>query len=262
MHFTATSCVLRDGIDIESQLQMEETMLPAEIVQRQVIQAQLRPGSLRDDGHYFRETTFSMFGTDRAIKSFQLDIHPIADPAEQESCRAWGSVSYTTEIDFRDEKVDDCIVFSLFVKPETFARYAVKIAHGSVDEIILSVKSVAGLYSEWSPSIFTRNVKVLTEGSEQNIAFPPGHQIELPRLGHVGAAELYINRRLEFSRQVREPEAIEETPEFGTVAGVPETQTPAVTDPWMLQMLGSLRWAAWFVVWLLVLIFIVTLLKR
>ena len=44
-----------------------------------------------------------MFGTDRAIKSFQLDIHPIADPAEQESCRAWGSVSYTTEIDFRNE---------------------------------------------------------------------------------------------------------------------------------------------------------------
>jgi hypothetical protein len=98
-----------------------------------------------------------MFGTDRAIKSFQLDIHPIADPAEQESCKAWGSVSYTSEIDFRDETVDDCIVFYLFVKPETFARYAAKIAHGSVDEMILSVGSVAGFYSEWSPSISTPN---------------------------------------------------------------------------------------------------------
>ena len=100
-----------------------------------------------------------MFGTDRAIKSFQLDIHPITDPAEQESCAAWGTVSYTHEIDFRNETTEDCIVFYLFVKPETFARYAAKISHGSVDEMILSVGSVAGFYSEWSPSISTRNVR-------------------------------------------------------------------------------------------------------
>jgi hypothetical protein len=258
LSFTATSCVLRDDIDIKSQFRMEETMLPAEIVQRQVIRAQLRP----DNGDRFCETTFSMFGTDRAIKRFQLDIHPIADPSEQESCRAFGSVSYTAEMDFRDDTVDDCIVFYLFVKSETFARYAAKIAHGSVDEMILTVGSVAGFYSEWSPSISTRNVKVLTKGSEQNIALPPGHQVEPPRLGHVGAAELYINRRLEFGRTPREYEAIEAAPDFGTVAPVPETQTPAVVDPRMLQMLGSLRRAAWLVVWLLGLIFIVTLLKR
>ncbi len=70
-----------------------------------------------------------MFGTERAIKSFRLEIRPISDPAELESCRAWGSVSYTAEVDFRDETEDDCIVFYLFVKPETFARYAAKIAH-------------------------------------------------------------------------------------------------------------------------------------
>jgi hypothetical protein len=161
LRFTATSCVLCDSIDIKSPFQMEETKpAPPEIAQRQVIRARLRPGSPGDDGDYFRQTTFSMFGTDRAIKSFQLDIHPIADPAERESCRAWGSVSYTAEIDFRNETVDDCIVFYLFVKPETFARYAAKIAHGLLDEMILSVGSVDGFYSEWSPSISTRNVKV------------------------------------------------------------------------------------------------------
>jgi hypothetical protein len=159
LRFTATSCVLCDSIDIESQFQMEETTpAPPEIVQRQVIRVGLRPGSPRDDGNYFRETTFSMFGTDRAIKSFQLDIHPIVDPAKQGSCSAWGSVSYTAEIDFINETTDDCIVFYLFVEPETFARYAAKVAHGLVDEMILSVGSVAGFYSEWSPSISTRNV--------------------------------------------------------------------------------------------------------
>ena len=112
LRFTATSCVLCDSIDIESQVQMEETTpAPPEIAERQVIRVELRPGSPRDDGEYFRNTTFSMFGTDRAIKSFALDIHPIVDPAKQESCSAWGSASYTTEIDFRNETIDDGISF-------------------------------------------------------------------------------------------------------------------------------------------------------
>ncbi len=265
LHFTATSCVLCDSIDIEPQFNFtmgETTPAPPEIAQRQVIRVQLPPGSRRDDVGSFREITISMFGTDRAIESFQLVIHPIADPAEQECCTAWGSVSYTAEVDFWSETTDDCIVFNLFVKPETFARYAAKIAQGSVDEMIFSVESVDGFYSEWSPSPSTGNVKVLTRGPAQKITLPPGHQVEPPRLGRVGGAELYINRRLEFGKRAAEPEAVEETADFGTVRAVPETQTPTAVDPRMLRMLGSLRQAAWFVVCLLALIFIVTLLKR
>jgi hypothetical protein len=262
LHFTATSCVLRDSIDMRSQFQMEEnTPAPRKIVQSQAIHVELRPGRPRD----FRKTTFSMFGSSRDIKSFQLQIHPIADPAEQENCSAWGSVSYTTEIDFRNETTDDCIIFYLFVKPETFARYGAKIAHGLVDEMILSVGSVAGFYSEWSPEISTDDVKVLTEGSEQNITLPPDHQVEPPRLGHVGAAELYINRRLEFAKRAPEPEAVDEMAPVGTERAVPETQAPAPVDPRVLEMLGSLRSlrrAAWFAVCLLALIFIVILLKH
>jgi hypothetical protein len=205
LYFTATSCVLGDSIDIDSidiksEFLMEETTpTPPKVVQGQVIRVQLRPGNPRDDADY--ETRFSMFGTDRAIKSFQLEIHPITDPARQESCTAWGTVSYTTEIDFRDETTDDCLIFYLFVKPETFARYGAKIAHGLVDEMTLRVKSAAGFYSDWSPSISTNNVKVLTADSEHKIDLPPGHQVEPPRLGHVGAAELCINRRLEFGKR-------------------------------------------------------------
>jgi len=147
------------------------------------------------------------------------------------------------------------------VKPETFARYGAKVAHGLVDEIVFSVGSVACFYSEWSPSISTRNVKVLTTGSEQKVNLPPGHQIEPPRLGHVSKAQLYINRRLEFRKRGPEPEAVEEKADFGTERVTPETQAPA-TDPRVLQMLGSLRRAAWFVVCLLALIFILALLKR
>lgn len=263
LHFTAMSCVLRSSIDIKSQ-QIDGTMLARpDVVQRRVIHVRLRPGRPQDDMDYFRETTFSMFGTDRAIESFALEINPIVDPAEHESCRAWGTVSYTSEIDFREETENDAIVFHLYVNPETFAGYAATIADGSVDEMALSVGSIAGFYSEWSPSISTRNVKVLTKGSEQKIAMPPGNQVEPPRLGDIGTAELYINRRLEFKKRPPKPQAFEETNEVGTVRVIPgETPAPAAVEPEMRQMMESLRRAAWFVVCLLALIFIVTLLKR
>jgi hypothetical protein len=211
LYFTATSCALGDNIEIDSQFQTNETTpKPPEIVHRQVIRVRLRPGNPRDDDDYFRQTTYSMFGTKRAIKSFQLDIQPTDNSAEQESCKAWGSVSYTSEIDFRNETTDDCIIFYLFVKPETFARYAAKVAHGLVDEMILRVGRVAGFYSGWSPSISTTNVKVLTSGSEQKITLPDFNW----RLGHVGEAALYINRHLEFGKRASEGhERLDKTPE-------------------------------------------------
>ena len=263
LHFTATSCVLGDSIKIESKQPKEEaTPAPPEITQRPVIYIQLRPCRPWEDGDYFDSTSFSMFGTDRTIKSFQLEIHQITDPTEQESCTAWGSTSYTAEVDFRAETTDDCIVFYLFVQSETFARYVAKISHGLVDEMALSVKSVAGFYSEWSPSISTHRVKVLTSGSEQKIIMPPGHSFKPPRLGYVGAAELLINRRLEFRKRPLEPQTVEKMGESGTERAVPVTQSPAAPDPKTLQMLGSLKRAAWLVVGLLALIFIAMLLAR
>jgi hypothetical protein len=88
--------------------------------------------------------------------------------------------------------------------------------------------------------------------------------IEPPRLGHVGEVELYINRRLEFGMRASEPEAVEEMGDSGTERAVPQTPAPAAAraDPRMLQMLQSLKRAAWFIVCLLALIFIATLLRR
>jgi hypothetical protein len=262
LYFTGTSCGLADSVEIESQRQKDGAAPAAPIEQRQHISVRLRPSRPFEDGDPSRQTTFSMFGTDRVIKNFDLDIYPIVDPTKEESCSAWGSVSQTTEIDFRHVTLNDVVGFHLFVKPDTFARYAAKVAHGLVDDIFFSVGWVDGFYSEWSPSISTRNVKVLTEDSEQNITLPLDHKREPPRLGHVGKATLHINRRLEFSNRVPKPEAVGEMPDFATERTVPDKQAPAAVDPRMLQMLGSLKQAAWLVVCLLAVIFIVTLLKR
>jgi hypothetical protein len=260
LYFTATSCDLLDSIEINSVLQKREAMVASpEISQRQVIRVQLRSG----DARYGRDaTSYTMFGTDRAIKSIQLDIHPIASPTEHERCTAWGSVSYTTELDFRNVTNDDCVAFYLFVKPDRFARYAAMIEQGLVDEMILRVEFVAGFYSEWSPSISTTNVKVLTPGDEQKINLPPGLQFEPPRLGQVGAAELYVNRHLEFGKSVAEPEAVGKIADFEREPEVVDPHPLARADTRVLDMLRSLRRAAWFIAGLLGLISIVTLLKQ
>ncbi len=260
LEFKATSCVLGDSITVKSQKRVGKTELAtSEIEQRQVIRVQLRPSSRQN---YSRETTFSMFGTDRAIKSFQLDIHPVTEADEQESCKAWGSVSYTTEVDFRDHTTEDCVVFYLFVKPATFARYATKISYGAVDEVMLRVGLVAGFYSEWSPSISTDDVKVLTTGDEHDVKMPPRVQFEPPRLGNVGSAELYINRVLEFRKRTTDPDADDATTVAGTTLVAPEARAAqSVVDAQTLPLLRSLKRAAWFVVVLLSLI-LITMLSR
>jgi hypothetical protein len=256
LRFSAKSSELSDTIEIK------KTSDEQQAAQRHVIRIPLRPSSSRDDGDFFRETTFSMFGTDRTIKNFQLDIHRIADStAEQESCRAWGSVSYTTEIDFRNETMEDCVVFYLFVSAETFARYAAKIAHGLVDEIILSVGSVAGFYSEWSPSISTRSIKVLTGGSEQSVTMPSGHQFELHKLGHVGDVQLEINRRIEFRKQEVDPDSSAAAEDVDT-SRLMSDALPKTNETQMLRTLASLRKAAWLIASLLMLILIVSVLKN
>jgi hypothetical protein len=280
LYFTATSAVLGDSIGVKKQYQADETVPPrVKVEQRQVIQVQLRPGDPRDEDDFRRDTTYRMFGTNRAIKSFQLNIHPIADPAEQESCRVWGCPSYTSETDFSTKTTDDCIFFYLYVKPETFARYAAKVSLGTANEIIFSVEEVAGFYSEWSPSISTREVKVLTR--DHRVDLPPDLPFQPPRLGDVGDATLYINRHLEFGRRAPDPQPVAKTVdrhlEFSKRAPDPQPVEKAVEverepvaseppasaelDPRILKTLRSLKRAAWFVVVLLVLIFITTLFR-
>ncbi|WP_315768443.1 MULTISPECIES: hypothetical protein [unclassified Bradyrhizobium] len=258
-HFIATSAAFADSIDLKTKYGSRDAAPPTrEITERQVISVGLRP---RDDG-WISGTKFSMFGTDRAIKSFELAIEPLADPAEQENCTAWGTVSYTSEIDFRNSTTDDCVVFYLAVKPETFARYAAKLAAGSVDEIAFRVSSVAGFYAEWSPGISTSRVKVLTRGDEHRVQLPEDVDFEPPRLGEVGAAALHINRRLEFAKQAAETHDDQEPARHGTVLVAPETKPAVVApDPQTLKALKSLKRAAWFIVSLLTLIFLALVLR-
>ena len=191
LYFTATELALVDDFEIELDDSNNEIDKKA-TREKQSITAKLSPGDPRVWGSY-RNTVYSMFGTDRAISDFSLAIYPAAEE-KQESCRVWGCVSYTAEIDFYDETRPDTILFHLFVSPSTFARYSGKIAASEVDEAVFRVSRVAGFYSEWSPSISTDAIKVLTRDKEHEVKIPGDCEVVPPRLGAVGEAALYLRR--------------------------------------------------------------------
>ena len=205
-----------------------------------------------------------MFGTDRTITGFELYIWKIEDEAEQERCKAWGFVSFTSEVDFRDETTDDFVMFELHVRPGTFARYAEKILSSAVDEVVFRVDEVAGFYSEWSPATSTDKVKVLANEKEHKIEMPSESEIDPPRLGKVMKAELCFLRicnldelKLVTSDEVHDWFDEEETPEeHEEVDQNLPIQNLAVFDPRSTSLLSSIRTAAWVIAGVLLLILI------
>lgn len=249
--FSAMSCMLTNRFEIKRSCLKGGAEESSQIETDQIIRMMLRPG-ISANGKVADDVTYSMFGTKRTVRDFTLEVRPLDDSTEGERCIAWGTVSYTSEVDFRNQTIDDCICFYLYVKPETFARYVALIDQGAIDTIAFSVRSVAGFYSEWSPSISTNRVKVLLSGDEHKFALPPEFQVAPPRLGRVADARLLLYRRLELGKDSPSALAIGDGAAPDSPAANPALQITSETDPRILPILVSLKLAAWLAVALLV----------
>lgn len=209
LYFTATEVTLSSGFTVKEARQEETDPWPgrlkqeAETTHEHVIRAKLQPGdprsanSVRSRG----QTNYRMFGTDRLISDFTLNITRLQTEDGIESCIVYGHASYTSKDDFEgEETVEDNISFYLMVRPSTFDHYAARIAAGTADEIILRVERVSGFYSDWSPDIFTSDVKILTRSvDDQKLQVPTGLKHQPPRLGNIGEVNLLMNARREQS---------------------------------------------------------------
>ena len=230
--------------------------------QRDFIVANLAP----NDTHNVlnSRTSYSMFGTRREISNLSLSIYKVGAEAE-ETCSAWGGVSYTTDIDFRDVTSDDTIMFSMHVKAERFARYVQQIAEKSLTRGTFRVGEVDGFYSDWSPAISTSWIKVLTNDTKEHaVEIPVGCSIVPPRLGRVGTFELTLSSETRFSLPatndiddvVHDNEPTEVPDDTLKRSALP--QFVPVAAPTTISILKSLRAAAWVIAALL----LVLILKR
>lgn len=258
LEFTAIDLTVRDGIEFSKN---EESNA---IETRRII-GKLQPA----DKVYDQPINYSMFGTDRNISDFYLVIQRIGDEDYltakwvkellegnnmQGLCIAWGGVA--TPSDGWDRGMEDSVQFSLYVRPETFARYSEAIAAGVVDQLAFSV-GVAGFYSKRTYIHPPENVKVLTSSRSlpevQEVETPDDCEIVPMRLGLVGYASFDLLSSTKFETPTPKPlpdrSLGEATPsDYQPDSATQVAQRLANVNARVVALLTSLRTVAWIIV--------------
>jgi len=230
-----------------------------EISSAESITAVLHSGRLSVGGSFEREATYSMFGTNREIKDFGLIIRPLEEGDSKDSCTVWGCVSYTTEIDFRTETENDTFQIYLELSAERFNELRDLVNHVHPNAFLIRLGRVDGFYSEWSPSVSTNRIKVLTSGSEHKVYAPDGCVIDPPRLGTVGEFSLVATSKncLELrrdSQDLGEENGLENQNDEDLYQSQERGYALNVRLGQLHQALDKLRWPMWLAVTLLFLL--------
>jgi hypothetical protein len=115
-----------------------------------------------DGNRLVDEVSFSMFGTARSIKEFELFIYQV-DTDDLEACTLTAIPSYESEIDFHKEVIEDYVMFEVMLNKDRFGELVRLLDHKLVDRVGLRLSQVSGVYSEWSPLISTSFAKILSK---------------------------------------------------------------------------------------------------
>jgi hypothetical protein len=179
--FTATNLQL--GYSLESEYKNREDLENFDkiLVERELITAELHPGYI-SKGILRNAPEYSMLGTDRIISDFSLRIEKLRNNNLAEGVTVWGVPSHTDEINFRAVTRKDCIVVTIFLGTEKFARIADAIKLNAAESIDLTLGQIRGFYSAWTPSVIVDRIKVLTADKEQKVKIPDECDIRPHRL--------------------------------------------------------------------------------
>lgn len=141
---------------------------------------------LEFDTNHFRWTTLSFFGTSEHIESYTLEIFPLEDDSQEESCLVGGTEAYESEIDFEKENLPSALWFSIRIKKETFEELKSQILSKSLTSSNFSISNIDGFYAPWSPSIRPGDTKILKRSMEIE-ADDELEWVELTTIGKVGS---------------------------------------------------------------------------
>ncbi len=194
---------------------------------REFIKATLHSGIRNESGNLDQVTRFSMFGTDRIIDNFILQIFCIdnIEYSGEDRHSISGEIRHTRE----GETEPDHICINLWLSKNRFDKLARLISDKSVNSATVSIREISGFYSEQS-AVYTRTskVKVLTENEEQEVTITEGDDINLPRLGYIDQFSLSLITGNKFNSKQNHNtlniESLNEAPEIqhGQVAKLAE----------------------------------------
>lgn len=198
LNFTATKVAYRQHYELGERYRFArpdqdvEPEKPSSFAETENIRLDLRPGYAEEDSRW--ATTYSMFGTNRNIEDIALWIQPTDSEEGKEGTVIHGGLSYTTEVDFRDETPSDYLHIYAGVSRERFDAIKERVKRGDFDVAAVSISAVAGIYAPWSPGISTDRVKVLSRPEDHKLELPEGGTIKPPVLGDVGKFNLHLIR--------------------------------------------------------------------
>lgn len=163
-YFIGSSLKVVRSVSIEHETQ-DDGAEKNTVKQQTRIVGTLHSGFCRDGANLEDDVKFSMFGTGRRIKDFQVCIYEV-ESDDREACRLTAIPSYEMEIDFRNEIQDDFVGFDVTLNKTRFSELVRLLEDKSVDSVWLRVSRVSGIYSEWSPGISTHFAKILSNDHE------------------------------------------------------------------------------------------------
>jgi len=161
----------------------------------------------------WRQNTLSMFGTDREIKYFFLEIYRIDDGesgdnwnrarplnkelrnSKKENCYMTGLIGRKEDgdLDVDPHDAEDSLFLSVYLNEERFNKIVQHVKDGTkVRHIRLG--HVDGFYNVWTPSIHLESIKILSDDTSflekeeqhlQQVDIPKKSDITPPRLGKV-----------------------------------------------------------------------------
>jgi hypothetical protein len=271
LYFTGSSLQFVRDVGKEKQYDENNEEIPTTIFKKtNAIVGVFHSGIFRDGPFLTDKVSFSMMGTDRKIKDFSVYIVESSD--ETEDCKIIGIPSYDYDIDFRHDTEQDFLQLHISLRPDKFAKIAEAVEAKKVDSATLMISRVSGFYSDWSPSIFTDFIKVLTDSHKID---GTDDSFKIPFLvGEVGSFRLTLNtlnrlnvkpdsQKFDFEKTIKETEL---DPEYlDAVAKQAEqlkeesrarlvTDTAASIHLMVDKAIGKLKWPLWFIFGVLVLI--------
>lgn len=262
-YFIGSSFKVVRSVSIEHEVQ-DDGEEKNTVKQNTRIVGTLHSGFCRDGVNLDDDVKFSMFGTGRRIKDFQVCIYQV-ESDDREACRMTAIPSYEMELDFRNEIQDDFVGFDVTLNKERFSELVRLLEEKSVDSVWLRVSRVSGIYSEWSPSISTRFAKILSNSHEvegiKEDSFQPKvvENVGEFELNFATLNKLHLKQHLlpvDIEKEFEEPSSDEWINE-------PEL-TPAYTNQGdekllhsaalLAKLAGSLKTPLWFIFGVLVLL--------
>lgn len=159
--FTGTSLQVTTNLEVERDFETEKSKAST----KKTIGGKFYSGICYDGKNLADEVAFSIFGTARTIKEFNVSISE-AKSDKEEVC--WFTVipSYESEgAEFQTEIENDYAGFDIYVHSEKFNQLVELVENRSLNSVSFSVKGVEGVYANWTPTITTRSAKILTSSN-------------------------------------------------------------------------------------------------